>query len=87
MDKKFQEREAELQRLWRSVEIPPLNEFILDLDYTLMKLFSNDASGILWSIFFYYDSVPEKPLSPREVLDFYASLSEEERLLYMLEFC
>lgn len=62
-------------------------DFLREIDEALFKSFNEDASGLLWSMFFYFNSVPEKPLSPRELLEFEAALTEEERLFILLELC
>lgn len=38
-----------------------------------------------WAAYQYFDSAPWKPLNPREFLQFWGILSEEERLMVLLE--
>lgn len=38
-----------------------------------------------WAAFQYFDSAPWKPLNPREFLQFWGMLSEEEKLMVLLE--
>ncbi|QPX71412.1 hypothetical protein SscP1EGY_14 [Streptomyces phage SscP1EGY] len=38
-----------------------------------------------WSAFQYFDSVPWRPLNPREFLQFWGILTEDERLMVLLE--
>lgn len=38
-----------------------------------------------WAAFQYFDSAPWKPLNPREFLQFWGILSDEERLMVLLE--
>lgn len=79
--------ERQVQELWASVDCPPFEEFLKELDDSLFKAFDDDASGRLWAMFHFFDSMPENPLTPRELLEFDASLTEEERLSIMLELC
>ncbi len=38
-----------------------------------------------WAAYQYFDSVPWKPLNPREFLQFWECLSDVERLMLLLE--
>uniref|UniRef100_A0AAU7GZY5 Tail assembly chaperone n=1 Tax=Streptomyces phage Scarif TaxID=3158858 RepID=A0AAU7GZY5_9CAUD len=85
MGKNLERWQQEMRRLWEEADIP-FGSFLEYMDYLLMKEFSKDASGILWTLFFYFDTIPGKPLTPRELLQFWGALTEEERLFVMLEF-
>jgi hypothetical protein len=67
-------------------DIPPYEDFLRELDERLYAAFDMDASGRYWAMFCFFDS-KEKPLSPRELLEFDAALTQEERLLILLELC
>jgi hypothetical protein len=73
--------------IWAGHGIPPLEEFVKYLDTKLMLEIEHDSTGALAAMFNFFDSDPENPLTPRELLEFCNSLSEEERLSIMLEFC
>lgn len=38
-----------------------------------------------WAAYQYFDSAPWKPLNPREFLQFWGILTEDERLMVLLE--
>lgn len=40
---------------------------------------------IYWAAFQYFDSAPWKPLTPREFLQFWGILTEDDRLMVLLE--
>lgn len=77
----------ELEELWGAVEFPPLDGFLKEVDESLYRAFDQDASGIYWLMFEFFDSDPNNPLTPRELLEFDAALTEEERLFILLELC
>jgi hypothetical protein len=86
LGKNLEEWQNDLKKLWEEADIPNEISFHEYLDYELMKGFSQDATGVMWSLFFYFDNVPWKPLTPRELLQFWGVLTEEERLSIMLDF-
>lgn len=55
-----------------------------ELDARLMREVIR-PNETLFSAFFYFNTVPGKPLTPRELLQFWGILSEEERLMVLLE--
>lgn len=73
--------------VWENEEVPSFEKFLSDLDARLMVEIENDATGALPAMFKFFDSDPDNPLTPRELLQFWQCLSEEERLFFMLEFC
>ncbi|WPJ30601.1 hypothetical protein [Streptomyces phage Psst1] len=75
----------ELQKLWASVDCPPFNEFLKELDDSLFKAFDEDASGIYWAMFHFFDSDPDNPLTPRELLEFDSTLTGGERLAILAD--
>lgn len=75
------------EEFWTGVSVPTFDDFLDDLDYRLMAEIVDDRTGALPAMYRFFDDNPEKPLSPRELLQFWAALSEEERLFFMLEFC
>lgn len=54
-------------------------DFIDDLDQRLMAEVVK-PSPVYWAVFQYFDSAPWKPLNPRELLQFWGTLSEDEKL-------
>ena len=81
MDKKLE------GTIWDGVDIPPFKDFLRDLDDKLMAEIENDPTGAWSAMFEFFDSDSDNPLTPRELLQFWQCLSEEERLFFMLEFC
>ena len=76
MDKKPEDEALE--------EIDVFMDWLDYLDAELMR----DAikpNETYWAAYQYFDSAPWKPLNPREFLQFWGILSEEERLMVLLE--
>lgn len=74
------------ESVWGNYELPSFEDFLKDLDERLMAEIENDATGALSAMFKFFDSDPENPLTPRELLQFWQCLTEEERLFFMLDF-
>lgn len=72
---------------WSNHETPTFDEFLKDLDKRLMVEIDNDPAGVWGPMFKFFDSDPDNPLTPREFLQFWECLSEEERLFATFYFC
>jgi hypothetical protein len=71
--------------IWENYEIPSFGEFLKQLDARLMVEIENDPAGVWKPLFDFFDSDPDNPLTPREFLEYWNSLTEEDRLFTMLE--
>lgn len=73
--------------LWENVELSSLDEFLKGLDEKLMEKIDGDPAGVWRPMFDFFDSDSNNPLTPREFLQFWQSLSEEEQVLMTFRFC
>lgn len=70
--------------IWDGIRFPSFDEFLTQVDSRLMVDIENDST---WSAMFrFFDSFPWKPLTPREFLEFWDNLTEEEQIVAVLEF-
>lgn len=81
MDKKLE------GTIWENFDVPSFGEFLVDLDSRLSVEIVSDPTGVWQPLFKFFDSNPDNPLTPREFLQFWNCLAEEERLFFMLEVC
>lgn len=66
--------------------IPSYEEFIVEIDHQLMR-YIIDKEALLLTMFRFFDSDPDNPLTPRELLHFWESLTDAEKRAYAFEFC
>lgn len=59
-----------------------LEELDAVVDEAIMSEIRSEGTGLTYSLYLFFDS-PDKPLDPREFLDFWASLSPAERVYYL----
>ncbi|QAY17190.1 hypothetical protein SEA_MADAMATO_72 [Streptomyces phage Madamato] len=87
MGKKARDFRREVQELWAAVDCPQFEDFLKELDESLYRAFDEDASGLYWLMYDFFDSDPDHPLTPRELLEFDATLTEGERLGILAQLC
>jgi len=71
---------------WDGVEVTAFEDVVKAVDAVLLKDISEDTSGIWPSKFAYFDSDPENPLTPRELVQYWSWLTEEERIEHIFQF-
>lgn len=76
--------EIALHQLWSNDQIPGFEDFVEEIDAALMAELEADPLGIVLDIYNFFDS-KEKPLNPREFLQFWVSLSDEDRTEFILD--
>lgn len=59
-------------------------DWLDEIDARLMKE-AIKPNETYWAAYQYFDSAPWKPLTPRELLQFWGILTEDERLMVLLE--
>lgn len=70
------------KQVWDEVSVPSLRELIASVDEAIMDFLWAENDGTLINLYLYFNSERE-PLDPREFLQFWGSLSEEEQKYYM----
>lgn len=83
---KFEEQLRKLDELWGSVEIPSLGELLSTVDEAIMKEIRGDLSGAALTVFTIFNTPTGlvksrmfRPLNPREFLEYWMSLTDEEK--------
>ena len=69
-------------RLYNDI-LPSFPELVVAIDDALMWEIDNEVTGVARALYNFFD-VPAKRLNPRELLQFWLSLSEEEKLVLMV---
>ena len=64
-------------------EIPELGELINIVDFKVVDELAKEETGLALGLYLYLDSVPEKPLTGREFLEFWNSLYLPEKMYYL----
>jgi hypothetical protein len=59
-----------------------LDDLIALVDESIMSELTRDETGLLLGVYDFFDSL-NKPLDPREFLEFWASLSFDDRVYYL----
>lgn len=71
-----------IERMWESVELPPLEELVANVDDAITEYLWIGNNGPLITLFLYFHS-EKKPLDPREFLEFWGPLSPAEEDYYI----
>lgn len=71
-----------LKELWDRESVPSFDEMITGVDETILDFLWKEKSGTLINLFLYFTS-HQRPLDPREFLQFWGSLSGPEQDYYM----
>lgn len=71
---------------WEGIEVKGFDDMVKAVDAVLHKNLSEDTSGVWPAMFKFFDSDPDNPLTPRELIQYWSRLSEEERIEHIFKF-